>query len=202
VFTADRSTKEEPCYIPAASPRLPRSTSPWPPGRQTQTHQGVLPTNQPGRGAHRTRPISTRFGAGDILRDVITQVPRVLLSVTLAGPAPSGSTGTSRLCQGRSHPPPAPPRVRLPSAPPPCCDRVSGEGLSPPLDTAAPHGARVRDVTFAEDHSQTRTAHGPVVMATLRNLTISVHRRHGATNIAAATRRVARHPGRALPLLL
>jgi len=60
----------------------------------------------------------------------------------------------------------------------------------------------VRDVTFAEDHSQIRTGHGPAVMATLRNLAISVHRRHGATNIAAATRRVARHPGRALPLLL
>ena len=34
-----------------------------------------------------------------------TPVPRVLLSITLAGPAPSGSTGTSRLCQGRSRPP-------------------------------------------------------------------------------------------------
>src|SRR6266487_4524309 len=33
------------------------------------------------------------------LRDVMTLVPRVLLSVTLAGPAPSGSAGTSRLCQ-------------------------------------------------------------------------------------------------------
>jgi hypothetical protein len=29
-----------------------------------------------------------------------TPVPRVLLSATLAGPAPSGSTRTSRLCQG------------------------------------------------------------------------------------------------------
>ena len=60
----------------------------------------------------------------------------------------------------------------------------------------------VRDVTFAEDHSQIRTGHGPAVMATLRNLAISIHRRHGAINIAAATRRVSRHPGRALPLLL
>jgi predicted transposase YbfD/YdcC len=60
----------------------------------------------------------------------------------------------------------------------------------------------VRDVTFAEDHSQVRVGHGPAVMATLRNLSISVHRRHGATNIAAATRRVSRHPGRVLPLLL
>jgi predicted transposase YbfD/YdcC len=60
----------------------------------------------------------------------------------------------------------------------------------------------VRDVTFGEDHSQIRTGHGPAVMATLRNLAISIHRRHGATNIAAATRRVSRHPSRALPLLL
>jgi hypothetical protein len=60
----------------------------------------------------------------------------------------------------------------------------------------------VRDVTFAEDHSQIRTGHGPAVMASLRNLAISVHRRHGATNIAAATRRVSRHPARVLPLLI
>ena len=36
--------------------------------------------------------------AGVSLRDVTTPVPRVLLSVTLTGPAPSGSTGTPRLC--------------------------------------------------------------------------------------------------------
>jgi len=60
----------------------------------------------------------------------------------------------------------------------------------------------LRDVTLGEDLSQIRTGHGPAVMATLRNLSISVHRRHGATNIAAATRRVSRHPGRVLPLLL
>jgi predicted transposase YbfD/YdcC len=60
----------------------------------------------------------------------------------------------------------------------------------------------IRDVTFAEDLSQIRTGHGPAVMATLRNLAISVHRRHGAVNIAAATRRVSRHPNRVLPLLL
>src|SRR6266542_3432246 len=35
----------------------------------------------------------------------MTLVPRVLLSATLAGPAPSGSTDTSRLCRGCSHPP-------------------------------------------------------------------------------------------------
>jgi predicted transposase YbfD/YdcC len=59
----------------------------------------------------------------------------------------------------------------------------------------------VRDVTFAEDLSQVRTGTGPAVMATLRNLAISVHRLAGAANIAAASRRVSRHPARALRLL-
>ena len=59
----------------------------------------------------------------------------------------------------------------------------------------------VRDVTFGEDLSQIRTGHGPIVMAALRNLAISIHRRHGATNIAAATRAVSRQPTRVVPLI-
>src|SRR6185437_6297648 len=35
-------------------------------------------------------------------------------------------------------------RIRLPPAPPSCCDRISGEGLSPPLESTAPHGASTR----------------------------------------------------------
>lgn len=59
----------------------------------------------------------------------------------------------------------------------------------------------IRDVVFAEDHSQVRTGNGPAVMASLRNLAVSRHRLTGATNIAAACRHVARHPKRVLPLL-
>ncbi len=59
----------------------------------------------------------------------------------------------------------------------------------------------IRDVTFAEDHSQVRTGHGPAVMATFRNFAISRHRLGGATNIAAACRHVARHPARAVQLI-
>ncbi|MGL4175756.1 MAG: ISAs1 family transposase [Dermatophilaceae bacterium] len=44
---------------------------------------------------------------------------------------------------------------------------------------------RVRDVTFGEDQSQIRTGSAPQVMASLRNLVISLHRLAGATNIAA-----------------
>ena len=59
----------------------------------------------------------------------------------------------------------------------------------------------VRDVTFAEDLSQVRTGHAPQVMASLRNLAISLHRLAGATNIAAALRHHARNALRPLQLL-
>jgi predicted transposase YbfD/YdcC len=60
----------------------------------------------------------------------------------------------------------------------------------------------VRDVTFAEDHSQVRTGSAPQVMATFRNLAISLHRLAGATNIAAALRHHARNATRPLHLLM
>ncbi|MDI7250015.1 MAG: ISAs1 family transposase [Bacillota bacterium] len=47
---------------------------------------------------------------------------------------------------------------------------------------------RVRDVTLDEDRSQVRTGSGPRVLATLRNLAISLFRLKGFTNIAAALR--------------
>jgi predicted transposase YbfD/YdcC len=59
----------------------------------------------------------------------------------------------------------------------------------------------IRDVVFAEDHSQIRTGNGPAVMATLRNFAVSRHRLNGATNIAAACRHASRHPIRAAALL-
>lgn len=46
----------------------------------------------------------------------------------------------------------------------------------------------LRDVTFAEDASRTRTGSGPRIMASLRNLAITVLRRAGHTNIAAGLR--------------
>lgn len=59
----------------------------------------------------------------------------------------------------------------------------------------------VRDVTFAEDHSQVRTGNGPHVMASLRNLVISLLRLARVTNIAQALRHHARNPHRPLALL-
>jgi predicted transposase YbfD/YdcC len=59
----------------------------------------------------------------------------------------------------------------------------------------------VRDVTFAEDLSQIHSGAAPQVMASLRNLAISLHRLAGATNIAAALRHHARDARRPLRLL-
>jgi hypothetical protein len=59
----------------------------------------------------------------------------------------------------------------------------------------------IRDVTFAEDHSQVRTGDAPQVMASIRNLVISILRLAGATNIAAALRHHARAATRPLAVL-
>ena len=59
----------------------------------------------------------------------------------------------------------------------------------------------VRDVTFAEDLSQIRTGTPPQVMASLRNLVISLHRLAGATNVAKALRHHGRDARRPLQLL-
>ena len=56
-------------------------------------------------------------------------------------------------------------------------------------------------MTFAEDLSQIRTGNGIAVMATLRNVAVSLHRLAGATTIAEACRRLSRHPNRVLPLI-
>jgi predicted transposase YbfD/YdcC len=50
-----------------------------------------------------------------------------------------------------------------------------------------------RDTTYDEDRSQIRKGNGPRVMATLRNLAISILRIAGADAIASATRRCCVH---------
>ena len=59
----------------------------------------------------------------------------------------------------------------------------------------------IRDVTYGEDASQTRTGNGPQVMAMLRNLSIAIMKMAGHHNIAAATRYHARDATRTLATL-
>jgi predicted transposase YbfD/YdcC len=60
----------------------------------------------------------------------------------------------------------------------------------------------VRDETFGEDRSQVRSGSAPQVMAALRNLTLTLLRRGGRTNIAAALRTFAGRPRSALSWVL
>jgi hypothetical protein len=59
----------------------------------------------------------------------------------------------------------------------------------------------VRDVTFDEDRSQVRAGHGAQVMASLRNLAVSLLRLAGHRNIARGVRWSGRAPTRAFGLL-
>jgi hypothetical protein len=55
---------------------------------------------------------------------------------------------------------------------------------------------------YDEDRSQIHTAAGPRIMASLRNIAITILRLTGATNIAAALRHHARRPGRPLQTIM
>ncbi|MDH6291239.1 hypothetical protein [Rhodococcus opacus] len=69
---------------------------------------------------------------------------------------------------------------------------------------------RVRDVTFdwghlplaGADRSTVRTGHGPRAMATSRNVTGSLYRRAGHSNIARACRRLSANPHHAADMVL
>ena len=60
----------------------------------------------------------------------------------------------------------------------------------------------VRDATNDEDRSQVRTRNGPRVMASLRNLAITILRLAGVINIAAALRHHARRSNRPLRTIM
>lgn len=108
MFTSFRSSREGPGYTPAVT------TAP------ADMRRGLLPATgcRPKRGpAYRDSPARTAFpspihqvrdGSGQARRQ--TPVPHVSLRESLAGPARSGSTRTSRRCQGRL----PPPRQRFP----------------------------------------------------------------------------------------
>jgi hypothetical protein len=60
----------------------------------------------------------------------------------------------------------------------------------------------IGDMDFDEDRSQVRTASGPGVMATLRNLALTLLRLAGHASIAAVLRHHARRPSRPLRTIM
>jgi hypothetical protein len=102
-FTAFRSSGEAASFAPAASPRLRRSPSPWPPDQQDQSDPGV-PAHA--GGAHRNPAQIHRVRAGGGLEGLYTADSSRPPSRLACGPTPSGSPGASRRCRGCSPPSP------------------------------------------------------------------------------------------------
>ena len=149
MFTAARSMKEEPCCYPCgiatANPQhfTVASWQSWikppesSPGADQLTCAGCAPHPAhihqiPGRSRLKGR--NHRF----LSYSFSSRSPDPHHLVVLARP---GFVRAAPVHPGTS-------RDRLPSAPPPCCDRVSGEGLSPPLAQTAPHGAHRHVLTL------------------------------------------------------
>ena len=87
------------------------------------------------------QPISTGFELAALLRGFTPLVPHVHLLVSLAEPAPSGSTGASRRCRGRLPPSPASPGSGCPQLHRPAATGRRWRSLTP-TRFLAPRGAR------------------------------------------------------------
>ena len=88
-------------------------------------------------GTHRARPVSARFEPVHALKGVMTPVPLVLLSVSLAGPAPSGSTEHVPALSGLLPPSPAPPGSGCPQLHRPAATRRRRRSLTSTRTTSA-----------------------------------------------------------------
>jgi hypothetical protein len=99
-----RSTSEASSSTLAASPRLHRRSSPWPPGRLSHRDQKFPNPAQRRRVRTATSPYPPDLSWWAV-KGRQTLISRVHLLVSLTGPASSGSADTSRRCQGCSHPP-------------------------------------------------------------------------------------------------
>ena len=117
-----------PCGLAAGTPQ------PFPAASlAAHAHRRGSSLPQPTTGARRIQPRSTRFELaphqGDVTRRFLTYSSPSRL------PDPDHLAVLARPGFVRAAPTlPDTTRVRLPSASPPCCDRISGEGLSPPLE--------------------------------------------------------------------
>jgi hypothetical protein len=149
-FTMNRSTREMPSYIPAASPRVCRSLSSWPPRRSEHPGCGVARPVLTA-GAHGTPTQIHQVRVGSTLTGLHALVPLVHLLVSLAGPAPSGSTDAPRRCQDCFPPSPASPGSGCPQLQPGCCDSPAARAFHPYSVTLAPRGARTGRRTCGQD---------------------------------------------------
>ena len=144
VFTVNRSISPASSFAPAASPRLRRRPSPWPPARPLQPGAGVdhPPSGEDAWSRATDRPLSTRFEPVRPLRDFDHWFTCV---------APSDLARRTRIVWSCRYVPPLSgllpalsvvPRIRLPPASNEPLRRFAGGVLSPPHGQVAPRGAR------------------------------------------------------------
>jgi hypothetical protein len=128
-FTMCRSTREMPSFVPAASPRLRRRSSPWPPHRRNSP-ASELTAHPSQRSRTAPRPISTRLEPVRRLRNVDTGFSRT----------PSRLACRTRTVWQYRHvpslsglfpPSPAPPGSDCPQLQPSCCDSQAAESSHP-----------------------------------------------------------------------
>ena len=171
----NRLTGEVPNYAPAASPRLRRSPSSWPPDRRHH------PAEEFSVHSHRCAPPPSPYPPDwswwTSLERRLTLVPHVHLPVLLAGPGPSGSTGSSRLCQGCLPPRPSVPTGRAALSFFRLLRQPQGGVLSSPHGSRAPRGARCqrstarrsrRDGTHGSPGPSGKVAAGSGLVVTLK----------------------------------
>jgi hypothetical protein len=171
VFTAIRSTKEEPSSAPAASPRLRRRPSPWPPGRHPHARLGVpRPRNE-----------------GKRVRAAPGPYPPDLSQQAFKGRDDAGSSRTPLRHARRTHtiwqywrvpassgllpPSPALPGSGCPQLRRPAATGSAADGLSPPLESSAPHGARGSRLRVLASGDRARRAQRGVLFLTTASLT-------------------------------
>jgi len=128
----NRSTSEASSFTPAASPRLHRRSSPWPPGRLSHRDRELPAPAQRSRVRTATDPYPPDLSWWTV-KGRQTLVSRVHLLVSLTGLASYGSADASRRCQGCSDPHQHLLDQAAPSFTQPL-RRTGDEGLSPPFD--------------------------------------------------------------------
>ncbi len=157
VFTANRSISLAPSFAPAASPRLRRSPTSWPPHRRRKPASES--TTQPGWSCTAPRPLSTRFEPATRLRSFITGSSRIPSDLACRT-QPVWQSQTVPALSALLPTFPGVSRVRLRSASPGRCDGPAGRTYtslgSCEVDSGRPTG--VATGGFPRAASRTRRA--------------------------------------------
>jgi hypothetical protein len=164
VFTDRRLSKEEPGYTPAASPRLRRRLSPWPPEPTVVIGSEVAHPR-----VRWTRTAPSPDPSGSSWWDILGGFTHRFLAYSFSSCSPGRRhltvLATPRLCQGRLPPAPAPPGLGCPQLHQPAATDRRWWSLTPTRTISASRRTRrYPQVGFSVARRRTR-ARRPAGMA-------------------------------------